>query len=241
MKYSTARAWIIVAGMACVWSAPVSSQTITNTDFGEILVNSNRQSAPFSQDGRPVIGLRRPADSIVMQVSFSSDTRDAAVRRQEIHAMLQNALDRAAAAGVDMVTGNFGLEPVTKANYKNLYLAVGPRVDTNVVSVMVKMKFAGSIETARQKMQAFVKSVPRSGRGAIDAAQNTSLTIINPDQYRTEIIKLVAEDARKQAAVFGPDYAVQVSGIDNQVFWSQISLSDVFLYIPYKFTIVPKK
>jgi FtsP/CotA-like multicopper oxidase with cupredoxin domain len=67
-----------------------------------------------------------------------------------------------------------------------------------------------------------------------------ALTIVNPDQYRDAIVQLVADNARRYAAMFGPDYAVQVGGIDGQVFWSQVSGTDVFLYVPYRYTIVPK-
>jgi hypothetical protein len=67
-----------------------------------------------------------------------------------------------------------------------------------------------------------------------------TLTIVNPDQYRDTIVKSIAENARRYAAMFGPEYAVQVNGIDGQVSWSQISSTDVFLYIPYRYTIVPK-
>ncbi len=235
------KSYHLLAAIVCFAAMPLMAQQPPSDGFGEILVSANRQNAPFAQEGRPVIGLRRTADSVVMTIGFSSDSRDGAVRKQEIHAMLASALDRAAGSGVELVTGNFGLEPVTKVNYKNLYLAGGPRVDTNVVSVMVKIKFSGSLEAAQQKMSAFIKSVPRSGRGAIESNELVSLTIINPDQYRVQIIQLVADDARKQAAVFGPDYAVQISGIDNPVIWSRISVTEVFLYIPYKFSIVPKK
>ena len=114
------------------------------------------------------------------------------------------------------------------------------RVDTSQVSFMVKTSLAGSVTDAELKLSAFVKTVPKTGRGAIDQTSGVTLTIIDPDQYRGPIVKLVAENARMQAAVFGPEYAVQVSGIDGQVFWSQVSDSEVFLYVPYRYTIVPK-
>jgi hypothetical protein len=114
------------------------------------------------------------------------------------------------------------------------------RVDTSQVRLMLKAKLAGSATAAEQKLAAFIKSVPSTGRGAIERAGVLTLTIVNPDQYRDAIVKLVADSARHQAAAFGPDYAVQVTGIDGQVSWSQVSSTEVFLYLPYRFTIVPK-
>jgi hypothetical protein len=228
---------VLAVGIAAV---PLSAQEGSGPGLGEVVVTANRLNARYAQQDRPVIGLRRQADSAVMQVSISSDSRDEADRKREIHAMLVSALDRASAAGVEMVTGSFELVPVIKANYQELPFFGAGRVDTSQVSFMVKTKLAGSVTNAEKKLSDFVKSVPKTGRGAIDKGGGVTLTIIDPDQYRGAIVKLVAENARAQAAVFGPDYAVQVSGIDGQLFWSQVSNTDVFLYIPYRFTIVPK-
>ena len=63
----------------------------------------------------------------------------------------------------------------------------------------------------------------------------------NPDQYRDAIISLVAEDAKHSAELFGPDFTVNITGIDGQVAWSQISSTEVFLYIPYRLTITPRR
>jgi hypothetical protein len=231
---------IVLAAMFGAMAAPIAAQDGSAPGLGEVVVTANRLNARYAQQDRPVIGLRRQADSAVMTVSISSDSRDEADRKREIHAMLASALDRAGAAGVEMVTGSFELVPITKANYQELPMFGAGRVDTSQVSFMVKTKLAGSVINAEKKLGDFVKSVPKSGRGAIDKSGGVTLTIIDPDQYRAAIVKLVADNARAQAAVFGPDYAVQVSGIDGQLFWSQVSNTDVFLYIPYRFTIVPK-
>jgi hypothetical protein len=225
---------------AAMLAAPVAGQDADAPGLGEVVVTANRLNARYAQQDRPVVGLRRQADSAVMSVSISSDSRDEADRKREIHAMLVSALDKAAAAGVEMVTGSFEIVPVTKANYQELPMFGAGRVDTSQVSFMVKTKLAGSVTNAEKKLGDFVKTVPKTGRGSIDKSGGVTLTIIDPDKYRAAIVNLVAENARAQAAVFGPDYAVHVSGIDGQLFWSQVSNTDVFLYIPYRYTIVPK-
>lgn len=219
---------------------PARAQDANVPALGEVVVTANRLNARYAQQDRPVVGLRRQADSAVLQVAFSSDSRDEATRKREIHAMLLAALDRAAAGGIELVTGNFELTLVTKANYQELPLYSAGRVDTSQANVMMKVKLAGSTTAAEQRLDAFIKGVPRTGRGAIDRNGALTLTIVNPDQYRDTIVKLVADNARHYAALFGADYAVQVGGIDAQVFWSQVSNTDVFLYVPYRYTIVPK-
>lgn len=233
-------AFFLVAAILACNAVPTMAQEANAPALGEVVVTANRLNARYAQQDRPVVGLRRQADSAVTQVSISSDSRDAEDRKREIHAMLVSALDRAAASGVELVTGGFELVPVTKANYEELPLVNAGRVDTSQVRFMAKVRLAGSISAAEQKLEAFVKSIPKQGRGAVDNDGGLTLTIVNPDQYRDTIVKLVADNARKYAAMFGPEYAVQVNGIDGQVFWSQVSGTDVFLYVPYRYTIVPK-
>jgi hypothetical protein len=233
-------AYLLAAAVFAAGVTPLIAQPADAPGLGEVVVTANRLNARYAQQDRPVVGLRRQADSAVMQVAISSDSRDMADRKREIHAMMVAALDRAAAAGVELVTGNFELTPVTKANYQELPFNSAGRVDTSQVNFMIKVKLAGSTVAAEQRLSAFVKSVPGSGRGVIDKTSGLTLTIVNPDQYRDAIVKLVADNARHYAALFGTDYAVQVNGIDAQVYWSQVSGTDVFLYVPYRYTIVPK-
>lgn len=230
----------LAAALLGTATVPALAQNATAPGLGEVVVTGNRLNARYAQQDRPVVGLRRQADAVVLQISIASDSRDEATRKREIHAILLAALDRAEAAGVDLVTGGFEITPVTRATYQDLPLASAGRVDTSQATLMVKVKLAGSIAAAEQRLDAFIKSVPRTGRGTIDKAGGLSLTIVNPDQYRDAIVQLVADNARHHAAMFGPDYAVQVSGVDGQVSWSQVSGTDVFLYVPYRYTIVPK-
>lgn len=205
--------------------------------LGEVVVTASRLSAPYYQQERPVIGLRRQADSAVQRIMISSDSRDEATRKREIHAMLLAALERAGSAGVDLVTGNFELTTVTKQNYKDLPFTGAGRVDTSKIDLMIKAKLGGSAGSAQQRIDGFVKGIPASGRALAEKLGGLTLTIVNPDQYRDTIIKLVAENARRHAAMFGPEYRVSVSGIDGQVGWSQVSSTEVFLYIPYHYSI----
>jgi len=230
----------LAATVLATATVPAFAQNAGTPGLGEVVVTGNRLNARYAQQDRPVVGLRRQADAAVLQLSIASDSRDPETRKREIHAILLAALDRAAAAGLDLVTGGFELTPVTKASYQDLPLVSAGRVDTSQATLMVKVKLAGSITVAEQRLDAFIKSVPRTGRGTIDKAGGLSLTIVNPDQYRDAIVQLVADNARHYAAMFGPDYAVQASGVDGQVSWSQVSGTDVFLYVPYRYTIVPK-
>jgi hypothetical protein len=234
------KALILSAYAIAAFGAPALAQDAAAPALGEVVVTASRQNAPYAQQNRPVVGLRRPADSAAMHLTISSDSRDAGDRTREIQTMLAAALDRAPAAGVELVMGNFELIPVTKANYKSLPLQYGGRVDTSRVDLMIKTRLTGSAADAQKLLKAFADGLPKAGRGVVEPVSGFTLTIVNPDQYRDQIVQLVAESARRYSAMFGPDYGVQVSGIDGQIAWSQVSPTEVFLYVPYSYTVVPR-
>lgn len=225
--------------LAATGSGVAAAQDNSNIQ-GEVVVTAQRASAGYLADVQPVVGLRRTADSAIQRVQFTSDSREEDVRKREIHAMLEAAIRRAESAGVELVTGDFELTKVTLANYKGLLFQRGSRPDTSEIGLFVKAGLAGSVGSAQERIDNFVKGVPANGRALIEKRSGITLTIKNPDQYRTEIVKLIAAEGLKTAAAFGPDYGVDVSGLNEQLAWAQASPTEVFLYLPYDFTVRPK-
>lgn len=234
-----ARSGFLVA-LALSGASAALGQANQEPAFGEVLITAQRQNAPYYRQDRPVIGLRRPADGAVMSFTITSDTRDEPTRRQEIHAVLLASIDRAAASGFEVVSGSFQLQKVTRENYKDLYLQPAGRIDTSRVDLMVKGSLDGSADATRKRLLAFINSLKKSGRATVDAGNGITLTVVNPDQYRDQIITLVAEDAKHNAALFGPGFTFNVSGIDLPVNWSQVSSTEVFLFLPYRYNINPR-
>ena len=232
------RVCLFGAAMLAV-AAPVLAQDNSNIQ-GEVVVTAQRASADYLSDEQTVVGLRRAADSAIQPVKFTSDSRDEDMRKREIQSMLEAAIRRAEVAGVELVTGDFELMKVTLANYKDLAFGRGSRPDTSEIGLFVKAGLAGSVGSAQGRIDSFIKGVPPSGRALMEKSGGITLTIINPDQYRAEIVKLVAAEALRTAGAFGPDYGVEVAGLNEQLIWAQASATEVFLYIPYRFTVRPK-
>jgi hypothetical protein len=226
--------------LAALGAGSAIAQQSTAPGLGEVVVTANRGNARYAQQERPVIGLRRQADAVVMPFSINSDTREEPARKKEIHTVLLAMIDRAAAAGIELVSGTVQLEPVTRTNYQDLALQWGGRVDTGKVDLMIKTRLDGTPKAAQERLMAFLTSTKKSGRATIDTSGGLTLTVVNPDQYRDAIVKLVADDARHNAAIFGGDFTFNVTGIDGQIGWSQVSSTEVFLYLPYRYNIVPK-
>jgi hypothetical protein len=230
------------------------------------LRQNSLSATPIGLDSQqpPVIGLKRQADSAARTIEIVSDSREAGMRQSEVRAMLLAAIDRAKASGMSLVTGQFQLVEVTRENWKDQFpgLADKPAAvseddeddyddedeeereaafeddgDSATIRLKLKTKLDGSLGGAHEKIARFIKSVPPSGRAQIHQKGGLALTIINPAQYRDKIYTLVADGAKHAQSFYGPDYGVEVSGLDQDIAWKQVSNTEVFLYLPYSFTV----
>lgn len=227
-------------------SAPALAQDpgANSQDFAnrEVVVTANRrQFGNYEQ--MPLVGLRRTADFAVQYVSIAGDTRDTAKRREEIFAMVRSAIEAAARRGVELATGQIVVEPLTLDNYRNLPLMNDGRPDSDRVNFIVKTRLAeaGDAKAALERIEAFIKSVPPVGRAEMRKAGDLTLSVVGPDKYRGPIIDLVSADAKATAARLGPEYAVEARGLDRPVEWARATLTEVFLYVPYSYTVVPTR
>jgi hypothetical protein len=233
-----AKALIGVGLLAC--AAPAFAQDYAND---EVVVTATRQESSGFDASRPVVGLRRAADFAILDVTIAGDTRDKDQRREEILAMVKGAIDLAPKFGVELATGDDVVEPLTLANYRNLGFASDNRPDTDRTSFLVKVKLGTGVDgaVARDRFNRFIKGVPAVGRAEIrGSSADLTLSIIGPDKFRSDILDIIAADAKAVSARLGPDYGVEIKGLDRPVEWSRAGLTDVFLYVPYNMVVRPK-
>lgn len=210
-----------------------------------IIVSGSTRSDNRYVEGRasqlPAIGVTRRADFLAQPVRIVSDSRDGNQRRQEVYTMMEAAIARAKAAGLELSYGDFDLQEVTRENYRELGLSSAGRADTTAISFLVRVPLGTDAENASKRISDFLKAVPTNGRSYIEALGGASLVVLGPDQYRGEVVKAIAEESRSYAALFGTDYRVFVEGLSRPLEWTQVSETDVFLYIPHSFRIEPGK
>ncbi|WP_109806635.1 TonB-dependent receptor [Sphingosinithalassobacter portus] len=190
----------------------------------------------------PVIRLKRTADFAILEVVVSGDTRDSAQRQEEIYGMVRKAIELAPRYGVELATGQLVVEPLTIDNYRDLGLEKGEREDSDEARFYVKARLESGMGSADAlgRITRFVEAVPTVGRALIEADGDLALSVVQPDQYRGQIIALIAEDANRTASAFGPGYGVQVSQLEQPVRWVRASLTEVFLYLPISYAVVPR-
>ena len=219
-------------------------QAVAQDTGGEIIVTAARREAEGYDERVPAVGLRKTADFAVQFVQVTGDTRDSVKRHDEIYAMVAGAIALAAKRGsIELATGEMVVEPLTVRNYRDLKLSSAGRPDTDKAHFIIKTRLGGGVDAkaALERIQAFIKAVPAVGRAEMTADDDLTLSVVGPDQYRGQIADLVAADAKTYAAKLGPNYGVEIRGLDRPVEWTRASLTEVLLYVPYSYVVTPER
>lgn len=226
----------LLAAPALAAGAPPPAQGIE-----EVVVTAARM-ADYDPVQTPLTVLHKRADNLITHVTVICDTRELSQRKEELRATLRNMIraagqDKRIALGVgDEVVGAFD-ETMLDA-----VIVPDSKADTSRATVLVKTAVApgDSFDAAAGRIRDFVKRATKVGRTEVLLNSGWELTLINPNQYRPEVIRLVAEDSRRTAAAFGDGYGVEVLGLQLPISWYQSGPLELALYIPYKLTVRPK-
>ncbi|PXA86830.1 hypothetical protein DMC25_13260 [Caulobacter sp. D4A] len=235
MKIRTAAlATAVALGLAI---APARAQ---NEDVSEVVVTAARLTE-YDPIKTPYVSLKKRPDNLITVVRVLCDTRDLSQRRNELKATLRNMIKAAPAAGVEL---GLGEEIIGRFDESMLDSVIRPdsRPDTSQAVLVIKTRISptDTFDAATGRIMAFADKTPTVGRAEIVPSEDWDLTLIGPQKHRGEVIALVAEDARRASAAFGPQYAVSVEGLQLPVSWYQSGPLELALYIPYRMTVLPK-
>jgi len=212
---------------------------------GDIVVTGTRRNSGYYGSNAPVIRIKRQADFALQQVKIEGDTRDTIKRHDEIYATVRNAIVAAQKqAGIELATGEVIVQSITLDNYKSLPLKKDDdRNDTDSITLLVKVRLdsSGNAKEALDRIAKFVKNIQPVGRALADTEGDLILGLAKPEQYRGQILDAIATETRAMTAKFGADYAANIDGADKKVEWSRASLTELFLFLPYSISIVPKR
>ena len=207
----------------------------------EVVVTGSRISE-YDANQTPHVVLRKRADNLLVEVNVVCDTRDASQRRAELKATLRNMI--AAAAKNPAIDLGLGEEVVGGVDETMIDTLIGPagRPDTSQVTLLIKTRIVAgdTLDSASKRIDDFIKKTPKAGRTEILATNDVNLSLIRPEQYRGEIIALVAQDSLKTAAAFGDGYGVSATNLQLPVSWYQSAPLELALYIPYRMEVRPK-
>jgi len=235
--------------LSFVAAALMSTPAVAQDD--EIVVTGSRISS-YDNDFLPVIFEKRRADFMVANVVVESDSRDYALRRDEVLKTLRAMADRAdRETGIDLgllrtfETDNDEVtyvEPFTRSIIAEAILMGGQRADTTRATIVVKTPISAgdSYDGAKARIEAFTKSVPETGRAQLIDDRNPGLSLVNIGQYRAPLLKALAADNAAVKAIFGEDYRVSITGLEQQMRWRVTGPLELAIYFPYYSSVAPR-
>lgn len=230
----------IAGAMTLAMASSVAAQEIVVT--GSRIQRNSYDEAPVTV---PSVTVPRRADNLIVAVWVVNDTRDAGGRRTELTQTLR-AMARTAAGQSDIdlsIQDDGQLAPFTEEMISTLTLGVdGGRSDTSMTSLIIKTPIRpnDTLDAASARIERFVGSIDKTGRTLVTITGEWQLSIVNPNQYRPQVLAAIAADAQSTAAAFGEHYAVQVDGMENTLTWVQSGPLDLAMFVPYSMTVTPR-
>jgi hypothetical protein len=232
------RKFIIGLAIAGLLTAPVLAQ---ESGVEEVIVTASRISE-YDATQTPHVVLRKRADNLLVEAYVICDTRDPTQRRAELKATLRSLIAAATKdPSIELGLGEEIVGSIDETMIDTLITASG-RVDTEQVTLLIKTRIGptDTLDGASKRIEDFVKKTPKSGRTEIVTSDEVNLSIIQPEQYRGEVIALIAKDSLKAAGAFGGDYGVTAQGLQLPISWYQSGPLELALYIPYRMEVRPK-
>lgn len=232
------RKFICGLAIAGLLAAPVLAQ---EGAVEEVIVTASRISE-YDATQTPHVVLRKRADNLLVEAYVICDTRDPAQRRAELKTTMRSLIAAAAKdSNIDLGLGEEVVGNIDETMIETLITASG-RVDTEQVTLLIKTKIGptDTLDGAGKRIEAFVDKTPKSGRTEIVISDEVNLSIIQPEQYRGDIIALIAKDSLKAASAFGGEYGVMAQGLQLPISWYQSGPLELALYIPYRMEVRPK-
>ena len=189
---------------------------------------------------KPPVVLKRRADFLLLQITIVNDTREEEKRRDEVYATLRGMI-----AGIpkdskiELFTEEFTLSPT---HYQLPLVEVADKRDTTNVTLFAKVPLVESDDAGvlADKLRVFVRSVKVQGRTEVFTG-DIGLSIRNPEKYRYEVVQAIAADVKKLREAFGDSFEIIVKGLDARLQWQRSSVSEVELFLPFKYELFPVK
>ena len=238
------RSIILAAAMAVCAVAPASAQ---DEEEEAIVVTGSRYRDRYEDFVVPHVSVVRRADFGAMPLTISSDTRDANARSGELNQALRNLGSRAGSAvtlGIldesDEDDGETRVRPFSVELAMEL-LRAGARPDTSQITIITRtpIRANDTRDTVEQRLNDFRQSMTRPGR--VEAfGDDLDLIVLNPSQYRAQIIGSITTDAGAISSALGGAYGARLEGLENPIAWKRAGDLELRLFIPYRMIVLPR-
>ena len=187
--------------------------------------------------------FKKKADFLVQDVQLVNDSRSPELRRSEIIQTIKNIMGSSKKIkGIELSYGNGFLVPINLDDDALKIIDDKKSSDTSRINISIKIAVSQK-EPAKVKIEElkkFLKSTNLVGRTLLEEEGDIGLSIINPEQYRYEVLSLIAKENNKLKGVFGADCSAETDGISGRVEWDRVAVDELVLFIRFKTKVVCK-
>jgi hypothetical protein len=218
---------VLLLGIGCALKA--QDETIVLSPF---LVSSDKAST------KPPVVLKRRADFLLLQITVVNDTREEEKRRDEVYATLRGMVSSIPSGSkIELFTEEFTL---SATHFQIPLVDVADKRDASNVTLFAKVPLSDGDDagTLAETLRSFVRSVKVQGRTEVFSG-DIGLSIKNPEKYRYEVVQAIAADVKRIREAFGDSFEITVKGLDARLEWQRSSVSEVELFLPFKYEIFP--
>ncbi len=191
----------------------------------------------------PAVTFSKKADFLVQQVELINDSRSPDLRRSEIFQTIKNLIAASKKIrGIELSYGEGFLTPVNLDDESLKILDDKKSSDTSRIKFSIKIAIAEK-ESAKSKideLKKFLKNANLVGRTEIENRGDIGLSIVRPEQYRAEILSLIAKENTKLKESLGSGCYTENEGLSGRVAWDRTAVDELVLYIRYSTKVVCK-
>ncbi|HWA01475.1 MAG TPA: hypothetical protein VG841_14280 [Caulobacterales bacterium] len=219
-----------------------------NDDADEIVVTGMRYSERYGELAVPHVTLVRRADFATMELALGSDSRDPATRRAELIEALRGVARLAGSGEVTLALiysdqsddGETRIRPLTLEAALAL-VPQRPFGDSTEIEIQARTPIAAgdTLEDVEGRLARFVRAAPKPGRIVIEQG-DLNLVLVNPPQYRAQLVAQIAADANRIVAALGSDYGVRLEGLESPIAWKRAGDLELKLFVPYRMIVLPR-
>jgi hypothetical protein len=187
----------------------------------------------------PAVSLTKPGDFLLQTIVLSNDSRDAEMRKREIHETIARLIASAGGRYVVFYVDEYRIA-LNRENYRVELEEDDKRPDTNLVSLQIRVGIGGDptkAEAIIAEMRRFIRGADKIGRTEIEIKGDTALVMNKPERFRYELIDAIAKDSKRLMDAMALDCRVEIDGLNSRVEWERASAAELLLYIPYRMTI----
>ncbi|WP_409431874.1 hypothetical protein ACJ3XI_06510 [Litorimonas sp. RW-G-Af-16] len=206
----------------------------------EIVVTATR----LAVESPPSVYYTRKGDFLLLEVNIESDARDLAERLTE----LEETIDEFVAAAkkdedisLSFIDEGDFVRPLTSVVYEDA-IGFGSRPDTSVARVQVKTPIPDDVADAfglSRKLVTFVDDMEETGRVTISNNGEVTISVVNPAQYRKDVVKIITDDVNAVTGALGPEYRVILEGLDQPMESFRSGDLSLSFYLPYEYIVIP--